>query len=171
VSDAQGAITRRAKASRAEPSAREYLAFEVGAAQYALPLPCIREIVRVPAVTEVPRAPSHVLGVISVRGAVTTVFDLRIRLRLTVAPATSKSRILLVDSGREVVGLLVDSVLQVHRLQDGEIELGSVLGTEAPPYLFGIGRPANANTPAGEREFLLLLDPTALLRQEPHDKA
>ena len=81
--DASVRIARRATRARArEPSAREYLAFEVGAEHYALPLPCVREIVRVPAVTEVPRAPSHVLGVISVRGAVTTVFDLRIKLRL-----------------------------------------------------------------------------------------
>jgi purine-binding chemotaxis protein CheW len=159
VSDTSGALTRRAKAARKQ-NAREYLAFEVGSAHYALPLSCVREIVRVPSVTEVPRSERDVLGVISVRGAVTTVFDLRAKLRLAETPPTNKSRVLLIDGGREVVGLLVDNVLQVQRLQDDEVELASVLGAEAPPYLFGIGRPRAT-------EFLLLLDPIALLRSEP----
>jgi purine-binding chemotaxis protein CheW len=169
MSEGQAAITRRAKASRADPNAREYLAFDLGSAHYALPLPCVREIVRVPLVTEVPRSPNHVLGVISVRGAVTTVFDLRVKLRLTESPPTTRSRILLIDGGGEVVGLLVDNVLQVYRLQTGEIELAAVLGSEAPPYLAGIGRPAK--TAANSLDFLLLLDPVALLRSEAHGQA
>jgi purine-binding chemotaxis protein CheW len=171
VSEPRGAISRRAKPARAEPSQREYLAFEVGAARYALPLQRVREIVRVPEVTEVPRAPAHVLGVISVRGAVTTVFDLRVKLRMNARPATPKSRILLVEDDGETVGLLVDNVLQVYRLHDVEIELASVLGAEAPPYLFGIGRPVDAGEPSAGREFLLLLDAGALLRQRGHDQA
>ena len=164
MSEGRAAIARRAEAARAEEDAREYLAFELGAARYALPLSCVREIVRVPRVTEVPRSPPHVLGVISVRGAVTTVFDLRVQLRLTESSPTSRSRILLIDGGREVVGLLVDNVLQVHRLLDGDIELAAILGSEAPPYLFGIGRPSVS-------DFLLLLDPIVLLRGESHGQA
>jgi len=186
MTQSRTAIEKRAPAQRAEPSAREYLAFEVATAHYALPLSCVREIVRVPAVTEVPRAPRHVLGVISVRGAVTTVFDLRVRLRLPEAPLSGKSRILLIDAGREVVGLLVDAVLQVHRLQDTEIELAAVLGSDAPAYLFGIGRPRAEVRTAGKAahqapeahaqhaqavDFLLLLEPALLLRGEVHEQA
>jgi purine-binding chemotaxis protein CheW len=166
----KAALSRRAPP--AEASAREYLAFEVGAEHYALPLTSIREIVRVPVVTEVPRSADHVLGVISVRGAVTTVIDLRIKLHLAATPATHKSRILLVDAGGEVIGLLADGVLQVHRLSDREIELAAALGSEAPAYLHGIGRPlaaaraASADTEHAARsgELLLLLDPVALFR-------
>jgi purine-binding chemotaxis protein CheW len=173
MTERTSAITKRAPALPASGNAREYLAFELGAAHYALPLSCVREIVRVPRVTEVPRAPRHVLGVISIRGAVTTAFDLRVWLRLADAPLTNRSRVLLIDGGREVVGLLVDNVLQVHRLHDAEIELAGVLGSEAPPYLFGIGRPQPVARAAheGDRtptatDFLLLLDPNALLRSE-----
>ena len=149
---------------------RELLAFELASERYALPLDCVREIVRVPVITEVPRGPEHVLGVISVRGAVTTLLDLRSKLRLELTPLSVKSRILLVDRGDEVIGLLVDGVLQVYRLRDEEIELASVLGAEAPPYLLGIGRPGSGEGRRGGQdlvaasEILLLLDPAALLR-------
>jgi purine-binding chemotaxis protein CheW len=151
-----------------DDAVREYLAFELGREQYALPLSCIREIVRVPAVTEVPRGPKAVLGIISMRGAVTTVLDLRLKLQVDVAPLGPKTRILIVDGGSEVMGLLVDAVLQVYRLREQEVELASVLGSGAPSYLVGIGRPgAGADRNAREEhaaEMLLLLDPIALLK-------
>lgn len=163
---------RKPAAAEAEDDAvREYLAFELGSEWYALPLSCVREIVRVPAVTEVPRSPSAILGIVSVRGAVTTVIDLRLKLRVFAAPVGPRSRILLVDGGREVTGVLVDAVSQVHRLREREVELASVLGGGAPPYLVGIGRPGSAVLSEGERavvggpqDMLLLLDPIALLK-------
>ena len=73
-------LVPRAEAAR-EPvdadAVREFLAFDVANERYALPLSCVRQIVRVPPVTEVPRSSASVLGIISVRGTVTTVIDLR----------------------------------------------------------------------------------------------
>jgi purine-binding chemotaxis protein CheW len=156
----------------AEDAVREYLAFELGHEWYALPLSCVREIVRVPAVTEVPRSPESILGIVSVRGAVTTVIDLRVKLRVFAGEINARSRILIVDGNGEVMGVLVDSVSQVYRLREQEVELASVLGSGAPPYLVGIGRPgAVAEVSATPRErsqsagdMLLLLDPIALLK-------
>src|ERR1700712_493663 len=102
-----------AKMQRAEPEeagVREFLAFVVAGETYALPLSCIREIMRVPSVTPVPRSPRDVLGIISVRGQVTTLIDLRQRLRVQAAPVSSRTRVLLVDQGDEIMGLLCDRV-------------------------------------------------------------
>ena len=163
---------RPAPPAEIEEAVREFLSFVIGTEHYALPLSCVREIVRVPAVTEVPRAPEAVLGIISVRGTVTTVIDLRLKLNIDPAPPSARSRILLVDGGSEVMGLLVDGVQQVHRLSEQEVELASVLGGSAPSYLVGIGRPGGATERAGGRAprmvasdtMLLLLDPIALLK-------
>ena len=69
-----------------EEQVYEYLGFVLADELYALPLTAIREILKVPPVTEVPRAPHDVMGIISVRGRVTTVLDLRRRLRMSESP-------------------------------------------------------------------------------------
>jgi purine-binding chemotaxis protein CheW len=158
---------RATRAIAADANAREYLAFDLADERYALPLGCVREIMRVPYVTEVPRGPDDVLGVISARGAVTTLIDMRRRLNLPEAPLGHRSRVLLVDLGEEVVGLLVDAVLQVHRLAQDEIEMAGVMGGSSQTHLHGIGRP-HAHVNEGEEveaasELLLLIDPASLL--------
>jgi purine-binding chemotaxis protein CheW len=172
MSTEEAIALRPAPEAEQDEAVREYLSFEVGVERYALPLSCVREIVRVPAVTEVPRGPEAVLGIISVRGTVTTVIDLRLKLRIDALPLGAKTRILIVDGGGEIMGLLVDAVLQVHRLPEQDVELASVLGSSAPPYLVGIGRPGSGaerraarSTASNESsEMLLLLDPIALLK-------
>lgn len=155
---------------------REFLAFVVAGETYALPLSCIREILRVPSVTPVPRSPREVLGIISVRGQVTTLIDMRERLNVTAAPVNSRTRVLLVDQGDEIMGLLCDRVKQVHRLSEDEVELASVLGADAASYVLGIGRPgqrklensrdSKSGADDGGGEILILLDPFALLKRQ-----
>jgi len=119
----------------------EFLAFVVANEFYALPLQSVREILKSPPITEVPRAPTDVLGIISVRGRVTTVLDLRRRLHMPESPVTKHTRVLLVDGGHEVIGLFVDAVLQVYRLREEEIELATAVGGDMAEYVMGIGRP------------------------------
>jgi purine-binding chemotaxis protein CheW len=131
----------------------EYLAFLLAGETYAVPIGDVAEILRPLPITEVPRAPSPVLGVVSVRGRLVTVLDLRRRFRLPEGPVDRKSRILLADVGKgEQIGLLVDEVQQVWRLAADEIEPANVLGAEQPAHITGIGRPA----PGGV--LLILLD-------------
>jgi purine-binding chemotaxis protein CheW len=123
----------------------EYLAFGLAGETYGVPIAHVAEILRPPPITEVPRAPSTVCGVISVRGRLVTVVDLRRRMHLAEAPLDRKARILLADVGSgEQVGLLVDEVQQVWRLSAEEIESAQVLGGDQPAYIAGIGRPADA---------------------------
>ncbi|MFI5299478.1 MAG: chemotaxis protein CheW, partial [Polyangiales bacterium] len=124
---------------------------------YAVPISCVKEILKPPPITDVPRAPADVLGVISVRGRIVTVRDLRRRLHLPEAPLSRKSRILLAELPEqpgetiERVGLYVDEVLQVYRLADAEIESAvNVLGSELAECVAGIGRQ--------EGEMIILID-------------
>ena len=123
----------------------EYLAFRLGTDTYAVPIGEVREILKLPPVTEVPRAPSDVLGVVSVRGLLVTVVDLKQRLRVAPADITKRGRILLVmGAENEIIGLYVDEVLQVYRLAETEVEVaGNALG-KLGDYVVGIGRPEGA---------------------------
>lgn len=123
----------------------EYLAFSLAGEIYAVQIKYVAEILKPPPLTEVPRAPWTVRGIVSVRGKLVTVFDLRRRFRLAETPPDRKTRILLVDVGtEEELGILVDEVFQVYRLADSEIELASELGGDQPPYILGIARPEGA---------------------------
>jgi purine-binding chemotaxis protein CheW len=149
---------RRAARRAGEAGKRtEYLAFGLASETYAVQIAQLAEILRPPPITEVPRAPRVVLGVVSVRGKLVTVIDLRRRLNLVEAPIDRRSRILLVDSGLgEQLGLLVDEVQQVWRLAAEEIEPAGVLGGDQPVHILGIGRPTGVV--GGEATMLILLD-------------
>lgn len=121
---------------------REYLTFLLGGEEYAVEIARVREVLKVPAITEVPRAPGHVLGVVMVRGEVVAVFDPRRRLGLAAAGVPGHAgRVLVCDAGDGVVGLLVDAVSQVVRLRPSEIEpRPQGIGGAAAEYIAGIGR-------------------------------
>lgn len=74
---------------------------------------CIRGINRVGTITPVPEAPVTVAGVVNLRGDVVTVVDLRSILHLSPIEITPKSRLLIVQSEAESIGLLVDRVADV----------------------------------------------------------
>lgn len=155
----------RGRAEARRDDIREYLAFGLAGERFALPLASIREILKLTSITEVPRSPVAVLGILSVRGRITTVIDLRRRLRMGGAERGKGSRILLVDGGTEVMGLLVDVVHHVVRLHDEEIELGAVVAGDLSEYVFGIGRPGGIEAAEEGEDILILLDPVPLLRR------
>jgi purine-binding chemotaxis protein CheW len=124
----------------------EYLAFRLAGETYAVQIAHVAEILRPPPITEVPRAPRTVLGVISVRGKLVTVIDLRRRFGVAEAAIDRRSRVLLADVGSgEQIGLMVDEVQQVWRLASPEIEPASVLGGDQPAHIAGIGRPVGVD--------------------------
>lgn len=151
---------RRAARRAGEMGARtEYLALVLGEEKYAVQIAHVAEILRPPPITEVPRASRNVLGVVSVRGRLVTIVDLRRRLGLAEAPIDRRSRVLLADSGGgEQIGLLVDEVRQVWRLAAEEIEPPNALGGEQPAHIAGIGRPAG-----GDGSVLILLNLAPIL--------
>lgn len=143
-----------ARRDRTDEYQREVLAFGLASEDYALDIQRIREIIKIRPMTEVPRAPSFIPGIISVRGAIIPVVDLRQRLRLPADPPTKSSRVLIVAKEAETYGLLVDAVRQVVRMRDEDIEPPPpMIGGVEAEFLSGIGRPRD-----GRMLILLHLD-------------
>ena len=105
-----------------DQTSRQYLAFHLGDEEYALDIKRISEIIKVREFTDIPRAPEFILGIISLRGVVVPVFDLRRRLNLGVSEMLPTSRIVVCQLEDVSVGLLVDSINQVVDLVDDEVE-------------------------------------------------
>ncbi len=141
----------------AEPR-REYLTFLLGAEEYGIDIGHVREILKAPPITEVPRAAAHILGVITVRGEVIAVVDPRKRLKLPSAGPTGSTRVVVCDAGEGPCGLLVDAVSQVVRLAPSSIEpRPSGIGGIDTDYISGIGRHGGM--------LIVLLDAGMLLRR------
>jgi len=150
-----------ATASPEDASVEEYLTFRLGAEEYAVAIEYVREVLKAPPITEVPRAPAGILGVVNVRGEVVGVFDPRHRLGLPAAEAAEGAgRIVIVDDGEGACGLLVDAVASVVRLPRGSVEpCPQGIGGASAECLAGIGR---------ERSRLFtVLDLPAVLRRGP----
>lgn len=141
------APTRTARRARAIAmgTGAEHLVFRLAGESYALPLGVVKEILVVPVVTRVPRAPVHVLGIISVRGQLVTVMDLGTRIdpRLPAGGHQHdiKARVLLVRGpADEVIGLLVDEVDNVSRFAESDVEPPESLGGSLGEHVTGIAR-------------------------------
>lgn len=119
----------------------QYLAFQLGQEEYALDIKQISEIIKVRELTEIPRVPGFILGIISLRGVVVPVFDLRQRLRLGKGQVTAASRVVVCRVDEAIVGLLVDSINQVITLSGGRLEPPpSVLTGLDRELIAGVGR-------------------------------
>ena len=119
----------------------QYLTFVLGDEEYALDISQISEIIRVRELTDVPRAPEFVIGIMSLRGVVVPVFDLRCRLNLGKVDMSADSRIIVCQSGEVQAGLLVDKVNEVIKINAQKIEPPpGVLCDEGRDTILGLGR-------------------------------
>jgi purine-binding chemotaxis protein CheW len=117
------AAADRSGSSESLDEVRQLLSFELAGAPYAVPVERVREIVRMRPVTPVPRMPDAVRGVISLRGEMIELIDLRRRLSLGSVEPSRRTRIIVIKTNDdEVVGLLVDGVREVLRVSDEAIQ-------------------------------------------------
>jgi purine-binding chemotaxis protein CheW len=134
----------------------ELLAFMLGDEEYALKMEEAREIIRWRKPAKVPRAPEYIIGIISLRGVILPVFDVKKRLGLGELNPSRHTRIIVVSEGGSFSGMVVDRITGVTAVQVKEIESAPAVidGNEAE-YIEGVGR-------AGERLLILIRASRAL---------
>jgi len=137
-----------AKAEALEQERLEVLTFIIAGEQYAVDIERIVEIVTPRPLTRVPNADSSIVGIISLRGTIVTLVDVRGKLRHASAPASSAdTRIVVIDFHNEMIGFVVDRVLRVVKTAAGEIEPHPVVhATELDDSIRGVFRAAGALT-------------------------
>ncbi len=119
----------------------EFLCFRVSNEVYGINIMDIKEIIKTREVTEVPRAPSFVSGVLSLRGTIIPIIDMRVRLGLTCEEPTGKERIIVIKNNNTFSGLLVDEVIKVVQVQPDDVEATpAVLDGIDRDFVAGLGR-------------------------------
>ena len=120
---------------------KQLVVFDLADEGYGVDISSVREIIRMQEITKVPKAPDFVEGVINLRGRVIPVVDLRKRFGFTVTEWTKDTRIVVVDIGKQDIGVVVDAVTEVLRLAATSVEPpSSVITTVDSEYLLGIAK-------------------------------
>jgi len=141
-------------ARKRDAATQQVLTFELGNETYGFEILRVREIRGWTAVTKIPRAPPHVLGILNLRGSIVPVMDLRMRFALEHAQYTDLTVIIVLtvnsQDGPRDVGVVVDGVADVVDVYAGDIKPAPDLGARrATDYILGL-------VPAGERMTVLL---------------
>jgi purine-binding chemotaxis protein CheW len=155
-------ITNEEKNQVAE-AVQQYLTFMIGGEEYAVSLLKVKEIIEYDVVTEIPKTPQWVRGVINLRGNVVPVIDLAIKFRLPPSVAGKLTCIVITEVECEgeatVMGVMADSVRQVIDLKSEDVEVPPSFGTRVRvDYLLGMARSG--------KKFCLLLDTERVLSTE-----
>ena len=137
----------------------QWVTFHLENEKYGIKVMQVQEVLRMTEIAPVPGAPHYVLGIINLRGNVVTVIDTRRRFGLADVENDDETRIVIVESNNNVVGILVDSVAEVVDLKVSEIEMAPNVGNdESSKYIQGVS--------SRENELLILVDVNKLLSDE-----
>jgi len=137
----------------------QWVTFRLADETYGINVMQVQEVLRVTEIAPVPGAPDYVLGIINLRGNVVTVLDTRKRFGLPTTVTDDATRIVIIESGQNVVGVQVDSVAEVVELRRSEIEMSPAVGNEeSSKYIEGVA--------SNNDELLILIDINKLLSAE-----
>jgi len=96
--------------------------FYVGSALCGIDIRVIQEMNKQMEMTRVPGSPDYVLGIMNLRGRIVTIIDLGKKLGLGGSKKTDQSRIIIVNSKEENIGLLVDRIADVFTTRWEDVE-------------------------------------------------
>ena len=116
----------------------QYLTFMLAGEEYGLEILKVQEIKGWDSATPIPNTPEYVLGVLNLRGAVVPIIDLRKRFNMESIPYGPTTVIIVVKmrakDKERTVGMVVDAVADVYRLEHDEIQpppdMGSSVHTD-----------------------------------------
>ncbi|EEO02665.1 positive regulator of CheA protein activity (CheW) [Vibrio albensis VL426] len=140
----------------------QWVTFQLEEETYGINVMQVREVLRYTEIAPVPGAPDYVLGIINLRGNVVTVIDTRSRFGLMQGEITDNTRIIVIESERQVIGILVDSVAEVVYLRSSEIDSTPSVGTdESSKFIQGVSN--------RDGKLLILVDLNKFLTDEEWD--
>ena len=83
---------------------------------YALPLPTVVKVIHAIEIRHLPKAPEIISGIINVKGQIIPVADIRKRFGLVAHEIDPDDRLIIADTGKRQVAILVDTVTGIRDL-------------------------------------------------------
>lgn len=119
--------------------AQEYLTFAIGGEEYAIDILGVQEIRSFEKPTHIANAPAFIKGVINLRGTVVPIIDMRVKFDTGTADYTPFTVVIILNINGRLIGIVVDNVSDVMRLQAAEIRPSPEFGAAVDvAYIRGI---------------------------------
>ncbi|MDC5705674.1 chemotaxis protein CheW [Vibrio europaeus] len=125
----------------------EFLSFVLEDEEYGVPILDVREVRGWNAVREVPNSPEYMKGVLEIRGEYVPIVDLRMRFGLSPAEIGSTTVVIVLnDSHKHPLGIIVDGVSEVYPLTEEQIKPSPHVSTSVDhSYVRGIASVTNGH--------------------------
>lgn len=118
---------------------RQLVVFRMSDSEFGLDIRHVREVIRVPEMTRMPRTPAFVVGIINLRGRILPVLDLKKRFNLPPVETGPETRVMIVEWRGQALGFLVDRVHEVVKVPASAVaQPADLVLAVAGQYLEGI---------------------------------
>ncbi len=119
----------------------QLISFAISDEDYGVDIQTVKEVIRHREITRLPKAPAFVKGVINLRGDIIPIIDLRERFGMEQQEYSNMTRVIVVEVEGRSVGMVVDSVSHVIRIEEGQIEPPPpCVGKKSEEYIRGVGK-------------------------------
>lgn len=143
---------------------KQFVVFHLEDELYGVDIHQVRGIEKLLPLTRVPNAPSFVKGVCNLRGSVIPVIDLKKRLDIPGGLDESKAKIIIVNIGRQTVGMTIDAAADVVSFESEDIEPSPSLVTGIDvEFIEGVAKISNRLLIILSLERILTVDQVRLL--------
>ena len=129
----------------------QIVCFKIGKEEYGIDILQVQEILKLPKITKLPKSIDYIMGVIDLRGKVIPIIDLSKKFRIASGNVSGGMRAIVVECGGKQVGLGIDSVSHVLKIDSKDIE-------PPPPVVKGISGKYIVGIAKLESGFIVVLD-------------
>ncbi|MDF3819525.1 chemotaxis protein CheW [Leptospira sp. 96542] len=136
----------------------QYIIFNLGDEEYAIPITIVEEIVKITNLIRVPQSKSYFAGIMDIRGKVVRMIDLAKRLNIKNVNETADRAIVINIEGKSV-GVIVDKVSHVVHFPANQVD-------PPPPSVKGISSRYITGVGKKENRFIILIDIEKILTVE-----
>ena len=141
----------------------QFVGFQIDGQSYAFRIEQIQEIVILDQVTKTPQVPEYVEGVSNLRGTIIPIVNLRVLFGLASKPADAETRTIVVNVGPRTMGCTVDTVSQVIRIPEEDIQdAPDTVTSDGAQYICGFAKLGD--------QLMIVLDIDELLAPEKLDQ-
>ncbi len=140
---------------------RQLVVFSVNDEEFGVDVSQVNIIERRMDIFKVPNTPEYVEGLVNLRGKVYTVFNMRKRFGIPAKDFDDNTKIIMVNIDSTVVGLIVDGVNEIVKVEDQDIEAAPAVLEDARRKFI------NSIAKVGNRIIMLLNLENILVLEEP----